>query len=85
MIDNQKQHPIYGVFASQIGFAESFPILDYYVYKNLFINVISNANLSGALQGDLLEAQNIITEMLPDDGLIVPKVEKKEETDKKKD
>lgn len=85
MIETQKQHPIYGVFASQIGFAESFPILDYYVYKNLFINVISNANLNGAIQGDLLEAQNIITEMLPEEGLIVPKVKKEDEVDKKKD
>ncbi|MEK7126633.1 MAG: extracellular solute-binding protein, partial [Patescibacteria group bacterium] len=84
MIETQKQHPIYGVFASQIGFAESFPILDYYLYKDLFITVISNANLNGAIQGDLLEAQNIITEMLPDEGLVVPKVEKKDETDKKK-
>ena len=84
MIETQKQHPVYGVFASQIGFAESFPILDYYVYKNLFITVISNANLNGALQGDLLEAQNIITGMLPEDGLVVPKVEKKDEVDKEK-
>ncbi len=26
MIDDQKNHPIYGVFATQVGFAESFPI-----------------------------------------------------------
>lgn len=70
MIEDQKKDPVYGVFASQIGYAESFPILDYYVYKNIFADVIAKANLGGVGKSDLLDAQNEITEMLPPDGLI---------------
>ncbi len=70
MIESQKKDPIYGVFAAQIGYAESFPILDYYVYKNIFADVIAKANLGGVAKSDLLDAQNEITEMLPPDGLI---------------
>lgn len=70
MIDDQKNDPIYGVFASQIGYSESFPILDYYLYKDLFAQVISNSNNNGVLQGNLIEAQRTITNMLPEGGLI---------------
>jgi ABC-type glycerol-3-phosphate transport system substrate-binding protein len=73
MIDDQKKDPLYGVFASQVGFAESFPILDYSIYKGLFTDVITKANLAGVGNSALLEAQKKITEMLPPDGLVVPK------------
>lgn len=73
MIDDQKSHPIYGVFASQIGFAESFPIMDYYAYKSIFENVITKANISGSgNRTDLVGAQDLITDMLPEEGVIVP-------------
>jgi len=72
MIEDQKKDPIYGIFASQIGYAESFPIMDYFAYKEIFVKAISNANVSGARQSGLLDAQNLITEMLPEEGLIVP-------------
>ena len=76
MIDDQKKDPIYGVFANQVGYAESFPILDYYIYKNLFTDVITKANLAGVGNSALLDAQTKITEMLPPDGLVVPKAVK---------
>ena len=41
-------------------------------YKEIFVKAISNANVSGARQSGLLDAQNLITEMLPEEGLIVP-------------
>ncbi len=85
MIDEQKKDPIYGVFAAQIGYAESFPVLDYYIYKSLFGDVITRANFAGAANSSLLDAQNKITEMLPPEGLIVPKaVEVKGAKDEKK-
>lgn len=74
MIDEQKQVPLYGVFASQIGFAESFPIVDYYSYKNIFEKVLDG-------ESDLLDAQREITELLPLEGLVVPEVESEEEED----
>ncbi len=73
MIADQSKDPVFGVFASQIGYAESFPILDYYRYKDIFAAVISQANSAAVTNGDLLNAQNLITEMLPKDGLIKEK------------
>jgi len=70
MIDDQKKDPIYGVFASQIGYAESFPVFDYYVYKDIFEKVISAANLGGDAKTNLVDAQDLINEMLPEEGII---------------
>ena len=72
MIEDQKKHPIYGIFASQIGFAESFPIIDYYTYKEIFEIVINNANLAGIEKSNLLDAQTKISTMLPEEGLLIP-------------
>ncbi len=85
MIEDQKKDPTYGIFASQIGYAESFPIVDYYTYKNLFTKVINQANLYGSDQSGLLEAQNMITEMLPLEGFIVPLASTEEEEDEETD
>lgn len=82
MIDDQKKDPVYGVFADQVGYAESFPILDYYTYKDLFSLVIKNVNDGNASSGSLVSAQEKITELLPKDGLIVPKA--KDATNEKK-
>lgn len=73
MIEDQRKDPVYGVFADQIGYAESFPILDYYIYKNLFTDVITKANLAGVGNSALLDAQEKVSEMLPPEGLVVPK------------
>ncbi|MCX6735003.1 MAG: extracellular solute-binding protein [Candidatus Peregrinibacteria bacterium] len=73
MIEDQRKDPVYGVFADQVAYAESFPILDYSVYKDLFTTVITKANLAGVGNSALLDAQTKVTEMLPPDGLVVPK------------
>jgi ABC-type glycerol-3-phosphate transport system substrate-binding protein len=78
MIDDQKKDPNYGVFASQIGYAESFPIANYYIYKEIFENVIARANKEGAYKSGLLEAQNLVNDLLPENGLVVEKVEVEE-------
>jgi len=72
MIGDQRKDPIYGVFADQTAYAESFPILDYYIYKDIFTDVITKANLGGVSNSSLLDAQTKITEMLPPEGLVVP-------------
>lgn len=78
MIEDQKSDPKYGVFASQIGYGESFPIFDYYTYKKVFTDLITNANLNGTAQSDLGYAQDIINELVPDEGLFVLEEKKKE-------
>lgn len=74
MIEDQKKDPIYGVFASQIGYAESFPILDYYTYKGIFEDVISKSNIEGTNKSELVSAQDLINEIIPEEGFLVPVV-----------
>ncbi len=80
MIQEQQRHPIYGVFASQIGFAESFPIINYYRYKDVFEDVIALTNLNrGTARANLINAQDQITRMLPQIGIIEPPLESPDE------
>ncbi len=89
LIEEQKKDPIYGVFATQVGFSESFPVLDYYLYKDIFSEVINRANIDGVNKSDLVYAQDLINEMIPKEGLLPdiiknPEEEKKEEKDESK-
>ncbi len=80
MILEQQRHPIYGVFASQIGFAESFPIINYYRYKDIFEEVIRLTNLNReTARANLIDAQDQITRMLPQVGVIEPPLEIEDE------
>lgn len=81
MIDDQKVDPTYGVFAEQTGYAESFPVIDYYLYKDLFADVINEVNETGSSKGKLIDAQNAISGMLPEEGHIVPEVETPENSE----
>jgi len=87
MINEQKNYPIYGVFASQVGFAESFPIIDYKVYKTLFKNLISKINDGENGKQLLLNVQDKISSLLPTEGLIQEyyKIDKSEENSEKND
>lgn len=80
MIEDQKKDPIYGIFASQIGYAESFPIIDYYRYRDLFSESITKANNDGANKSELTYVQDLINEMLPKEGFL--KTKKTEEETK---
>lgn len=84
MIEDQKKDPIFGVFASQIGYAESFPVLDYDRYKEIFSSVITAAFLRVDLDTILLEAQVLINNMVPTDGILVPKKTELEKEDSAK-
>ena len=83
MIEEQKLDPKYGVFADQVGIAKSFPILEYYTYKDIFTDVINRANLSGTHTSDLVYAQDLINELMPPGGVLA--VEKRPEVDEKTD
>lgn len=75
MIEEQKKHPIYGVFASQIGYAESFPILNYHDYKNLFSSTIDSVSDGADALQELVKAQDALNDLLPEGGYIVPTVD----------
>ena len=78
MIEDQQNDPIYGVFASQIGFAESFPMVDYFSYKDVFALVVDSATSSGTSQSGLVYAQELINDLLPEEGLL-PAIEPKDD------
>ncbi|MFA5842371.1 MAG: extracellular solute-binding protein [Candidatus Gracilibacteria bacterium] len=42
MIEEEQDEAIYGVFASQVGYAESIPFPDAYAYEELLVNAIEN-------------------------------------------
>jgi len=72
LINEQKMHPIYGVFADQVGFAESFPVADVLRYYEIFETLIENTGRGQILQNALTEADDKIEEMLPASGYRVP-------------
>ncbi|MDD3861871.1 MAG: extracellular solute-binding protein [Candidatus Gracilibacteria bacterium] len=76
MIVSQSKDPVYGSFARQIGYAESFPIVDYFRYKEIFTEVLRKANVEGGgSRTNLVEAQDEIDKMLPKDGYVRKKKE----------
>jgi ABC-type glycerol-3-phosphate transport system substrate-binding protein len=76
LIEAQKKDPIYGVFASQVGFAESFPILNYYRFKEIFTELINNVSRGlDYYDSGILKAQDLINDMLPEEGVLVPEAE----------
>lgn len=79
MIEDQKNDPIYGVFAEQIGFAESLQIWDETAYAKSMIKAI-NAVLATKSPLDAIKiAQDEINAILPIGG-IYPIVDVPEET-----
>ena len=71
LIQEQKADPIYGIFASQTGYAESILMADYYKYKDIF-----RAAIQAVVEGEekaetaLNAAQTQINEILPNEGLL---------------
>ena len=72
MIDSQVQDPIYGVFAEQIGYAESLPIYDAATYEVIFGKAI-NSVLATVSPADAVKiAAEEINALLPEEGLVAP-------------
>lgn len=78
MIEEQTNDPIYGVFAEQIGFAESLFIYDEQEFEAIFVKAI-NAVLATKSPDDAMKiAQDEINAILPSGGLL-PQVTVSEE------
>jgi ABC-type glycerol-3-phosphate transport system substrate-binding protein len=72
MIDEQKLDPLYGVFAGQIGHAESLQIFDNDKYNQIFKKAIDSV-LATVRPGDAINtAEEEINKLLPPEGLIPP-------------
>ncbi len=73
MIDDQVKDPIYGVFAEQIGYAESIPIYDADYYGDVFSKAIESVMTATVSSMDAIRtAEKAINEVLPSEGLIPP-------------
>jgi len=70
LIPEQSNDPIYGTFAKQVGFAESFPVVDYLWYLEKFKEVIDKVNNGGSAGNVLTVLQDEITALLPTSGYI---------------
>lgn len=70
LINEQKTDVIYGPFAEQIGFADSFPIYDDQAYNGIFSKAIDSV-LSTVDPAEAMKiAQEAISKLLPTQGLI---------------
>ena len=77
MIEDQKKDPIYGVFAEQNGFAESFPIYDAQRYNEIFTKMIDSVLATTPVEAAVKVAEESISAMLPKPGLLPLKTQKK--------
>ena len=80
MIEDQKNDPIYGVFAEQIGFAESLAIYDVNVFEKSMLKAINAVLATKSAQDAMKIAQDEINAILPIGG-IYPIVNAPEETE----
>jgi len=72
LIQDQIKDPIYGIFAQQIGFAESLPIYDYSSYKTIFNDAINGVLATSSADDMIKTAEGKISALLPPEGLIPP-------------
>jgi len=70
MINDQVSDPDFGVFAAQVGFAESFPVFDYFLYRSLFLSLIDEFDENGSSMNSLIKAQEEVNKLIPKGGFI---------------
>jgi len=72
LIAEEKLDPLYGTFVNQVGYAESFPIVDIEKYNEMFSSAIDAVNNGKSSRNTLTTIQDTITLMLPKNGYITP-------------
>ncbi len=72
LIQEQIEDPIYGVFAEQVGFAESFIVYDWDLYTKAFTNAINDVLATISPKDAVKSAQDMINVALPDSGIFPP-------------
>ncbi len=69
MINDQMDDPIYGVFAAQVGYAESLPMADPEKYEEFFLEGVENV-LNTSRSSDMINSiAQAIQELIPSDGV----------------
>lgn len=70
MIDDQMKDPVYGIFASQIGYASSFSIYNAGQYNQIFGSAIDSILETVSPSDAVRTAEQALNTILPDNGLI---------------
>jgi ABC-type glycerol-3-phosphate transport system substrate-binding protein len=73
LIETQKQDPVYGVFAEQVGYAESVLVYDWDIYAQIFGKAIDSvlATTSNPVNA-IRTAESDINKILPAEGILPP-------------
>lgn len=69
LLEEQAKDPIYGVFAEQVGFAETIPIADAEKYEEIFKEAIDSVLSTVKVDTALNTAEEQINAIMPADGL----------------
>ncbi len=69
LLEEQAKDPIYGVFAEQVGFAETIPIADAEKYEEIFKEAIESVLSTVKVDTALNTAEEQINAIMPEDGL----------------
>lgn len=72
LIAGQKMDPFYGTFVDQVGYAESFPVVDVLKYEDFFRVAIGEVNAGKSARNIITQVKDNISAMLPKNGYIVP-------------
>lgn len=72
MIEEQKLDPVYGVYAEQIGFAESLPVYDAAAYAEIFGKAVDSVLATVSPTDAIRIAEEDMNALLPSEGLIPP-------------
>jgi len=70
LIEDQKSEPIYGIFAAQSGYADSYLMMDDVEYDDIFESAIGNVVAGEDAEDALMDAQNDINDLLPSGGFL---------------
>jgi ABC-type glycerol-3-phosphate transport system substrate-binding protein len=69
LIDEQMASPIYGVFAAQVGYAESLPMADPDAYQEIFLNAIDEVLSTSRADTVLQDLGEQIQSLIPANGI----------------
>lgn len=72
LITQASQDPVFGVFASQVGYAESLPIYDEKVYKEALEKAVKNVLATGRIDEAIREIAQTLAGAMPEEGILPP-------------
>ncbi len=72
LIPDQSKDPMYGTFVKQVGYAETFPVVDYLLFREMMDAAMKSINTGTPIGSALNAVEDRVSNSLPKGGLIVP-------------